>query len=189
MYLFFEPALDTQKRNLERSFLSLYELPAQIIPRFFCDNSFCSKKSIPNFSVLELLKFCWLQQFHVPALMLDVPYELDSDSKLIQYFGSGYLGCISGSIRKKEFQKLALSYHQISQVEHCRRLFSVPTFVVEERLKQVPFSEAEIGELTQIQESSLKLVDQFIQKKTQELKRNLQAIPPIIKRGFGQASD
>ncbi len=185
MYLFFEPALDIQKRNLERTLLSLCELPAQIIPHFFFDNSFCSKKSIPYFSVLELLKFCWFQQFHMPALVLNMPYELETDDNLIRHFGNGYLGCVSGLIRKKEFQKLALLYHQIIQVEHSRRLFSVPTFVVEERLKQLPFSETEIGELTKIQESCLKLVDQFIQKKTQDLKHNLETLPLIVKRGFG----
>jgi hypothetical protein len=184
MYLFFEPILDIQKRYLERSLLSLFELPAQIIPAFFFDNSFCSRKSIRNFSALELLKFCWFQQFHIPALALNFPQELESDDKLIEHFSNGYLGSVSGTIRKKEFQKLALLYHQLSQVEHSRRLFSVPAYVVEERLHQLPFSEAEIEELTKIQESSLNLVDQFIQKKTLELKHNLGALPPIVRRGF-----
>ena len=184
MYLLFEPILDIHKRNLERCLLSVFELPAQIIPNFFFDNSFCSRKSIRNFSALELLKFCWFQQFQMPALVLNFPQELESDDKLIEHFNNGYLGSVSGTIRKKEFQKLALLYHQISQVEHSRRLFSVPTYVVEERLNQLPFSEVEIAELTKIQESSLTQVDQFIQKKTLELKRNLGALPPLVRRGF-----
>ncbi|WP_173956225.1 hypothetical protein [Polynucleobacter tropicus] len=160
----------------------------QAVPHYFCDNAFCSRKSIKNFNTLELLKFCWIQQFQQSAIMLALPREIESDHLLIQHFGDGYLGCVSGSIRKNELLTLALSYDRLIKVEGSRRLFALPKFVVEERLKHSPFSEAEIKELTKVQEMNLKLVDQFIEKKTQEIRKDLDSCPRILKRGIGLAS-
>jgi hypothetical protein len=164
--------------------LSLYDLPSQIIPGHFCDNAFCSRKSLKNFSVAELLRYCWLQKFHHSALMLELPVQIESDSQLIRYFGQDYFACVNHSIRKKDLMQLALSYERLIQVEGSRRLFAVPKFVVAERLRHSPFSEAEILELTQIQEKNLQLVDRFIEKKTQELQIDLNSLPDIFRRGF-----
>ena len=145
-------------------------------------------KYLKNFNTLELLKFCWIQQFQQSAIMLALPREIESDHLLIQHFGDGYLGCVSGSIRKNELLTLALSYDRLIKVEGSRRLFALPKFVVEERLKHSPFSEAEIKELTKVQEMNLKLVDQFIEKKTQEIRKDLDSCPRILRRGIGLAS-
>jgi len=185
MYLFFEPSLDDRKRTLEVALLSIYGLSEQPIPTYFCDNAFCSRKPIKSFNLIELLKYCWIHQFDKPALLVALPIELESDTALIQQFGDAYLGCISGAIKKGELQNLALTYRKLVQVEGSRRFFSVPSFVVEERLKQTPFTEMEIKSLVKLQDKNLKLVDQLIQKKVDELKRELSVLPNILKRGIG----
>ncbi len=185
MYLFFEPALDDRKRTLEMTLLSIYGLSEQPIPSYFCDNSFCSRKPIKSFNLIELLKYCWIHQFDKPALLVVLPIELESDAVLIQQFGGAYLGCVSGAIKKSELQNLALSYRKLAQAEGSHRFFSVPSFVVEERLKQAPFTKTEIKSLLKLQDKNLKLVDQFIQKKVDELKGELSALPNILKRGIG----
>jgi len=185
MYLFFEPSLDDRKRTLELSLLSIFGLSEQPIPSYFCDNAFCSRKPIKSFNLIELLKYCWIHQLDKPALLVALPIELESDTALIEQFGGTYLGCVSGAIKKSELQNLALSYRKLVQVEGSRRFFSVPSFVVEERLKQTPFTEIEIKTLIKLQDKNLKLVDLFIQKKVDELKRELAALPNILKRGIG----
>jgi hypothetical protein len=185
MYLFFEPALDNPRRSLEDALRSIYGLSVQAIPSYFCDNSFCSRKPIKSFNLIELIKYCWIHQLDKPALLVTLPIELESDAALIQQFGDAYLGCISGSIKKSELQNLALSYRKLVQTEGSRRFFSVPSFVVEERLKQTPFTEAEIKILIKLQDKNLKLVDQFIQKKVDQLKRELSSLPSILTRGIG----
>ena len=184
MYLFFEPTLNDRQRTLEVSLLSIFGLSEQPIPSYFCDNSFCSRKPIKSFNLIELLKYCWIHQFDKSALLVALPIELESDAALIQQFGDTYLGCVSGAIKKSELQNLALSYRKLAQVEGSRRFFSVPGFVVEERLKQTPFTETEIKALIKLQDKNLKLVDQFIQKKVDELQRELSALPSILKRGI-----
>lgn len=184
MYLFFEPTLDDRKRSLEDALLSIYGLPNQAIPSYFCDNSFCSRKPIKSFNLTELLKYCWMRKFNRPALLVVLPIELESDVELIQRFGNAYLGCVSGAIKKSELQNLALSYRKLVQAEGSRRFFSVPSFVVEERLKQAPFTDAEIKTLVKLQDKNLKLVDQFIQKKVNQLRRELSTLPNILKRGI-----
>jgi len=185
MYLFFEPALDDRKRSLEDSLLLIYGLTKQVIPTYFCDNAFCSRKPIRSFSLIELLKYCWIRQFDKSALLVVLPIELESDAELLQQFGDAYLGCVSGFIKKGDLQNLAFSYRKLVQAEGSRRFFSVPTFVVEERLKQAPFTESEIKALIKLQDKNLRLVDQFIQKKVDELKKELTALPNILKRGIG----
>jgi hypothetical protein len=185
MYLFFEPTLDDRKRSLEDALLSLYDLPVQAIPSYFCDNSFCSRKPIKSFNLIELLKYCWIRKFDKSALLVVIPIQLESDAQLIRQFGNDYLGCVSGAIKKSELQNLALSYRKLVQVEGSRRFFSVPSFVVEERLKQAPFTESEIKTLLKLQEKNLHLVEQFIQKKVDELQRELSALPNILQRGIG----
>ena len=185
MYLFFQAELEYRKHWVESEVLSLYGLPAQAVPHYFCDNAFCSRKAIKNFNILELLKFCWIQQFQQSAIMLALPIEIESDLMLIQRFGDGYLGCVSSAVRKSELLKLALSYDRLIKAEGSRRLFALPKFVIEERLKHSPFSEVEIRELTKVQEMNLKLVDQFIAKKTQEIRKDLDSYPKILKRGIG----
>jgi hypothetical protein len=175
MYLFFEPALDDRKRSLENALLTLYSLDSQPIP---------SKKAIRSFSLIELIKYCWIRKFRKSALLVVLPIELESDAGLIAQFGNAYLGCVSGAIKRSELLHLALSYKKLVQVEGSRRFFSVPSFVVEERLKQAPFSDAEIKALVKIQDQNLKLVDQLIAKKLKELKKELNAIPGILKRGI-----
>ncbi len=188
MYLFFEPTLDDRKRSLEDSLLSIYGLINQAIPSYFCDNAFCSRKPIKSFNLIELLKYCWVHKFNKPALLVVLPIELESDAALIQKFGDAYLGCASGAIKKSELQNLALSYRKLTQAEGSRRFFSVPSFVVDERLKQAPFTELEIKALLKLQDKNLKLVDQFIQKKVDELKGELNTVPHILKRGIGQGA-
>jgi hypothetical protein len=184
MYLFFESTLDDRKHSLEDVLLTLFDLPTQVIPRYFCDNAFCSRKPIRSFSLIELLKYCWIRKFDQSALLLVLPIELETDAQLIQQYGNAYLGCVSGSIKKNELHNLALSYRKLVQAEGSRRFFSVPTFVVEERLKQAPFTEAEIKTLVKLQDKNLKLIDQFIQKKVDALKRELSTLPSILKRGI-----
>jgi hypothetical protein len=58
--------------------------------------------------------------------------------------------------------------------------------VVEERLKQTPFTEVEIKTLIKLQDKNLKLVDQFIQQKVDDLKRELNTLPSVFRRGIGQ---
>lgn len=186
MHLFFEPALDDPRRSLEDALLTIYGLPAQVISSYFCDNSFCSRKPIKSFSLIELLKYYWIRRFNKSALLVVLPIELESDVQLIEYFGSAYLGFVSGSIKKSELQTLALSYRRLAQTEGSRRFFSVPSFVVKERLKQTPFTEAEIKTLIKLQEKNLKLVDQFIQQKVDDLKNELNTLPSIFTRGVGQ---
>jgi hypothetical protein len=188
MYLFFKAELDRYKRSLEAEVLSLYDLPAQILPNYFCDNAFCSRKSLKNFNIAELVRYCWVQKFHQSALILELPDQIESDFALIRHFGVDYLACVSGSIRKSQLMKLALSYDQLAQVKDGRKLFAVPKHVVAERLRNSPFSEAEILELTQIQELNLQLVDQYIEKKTKELREDLGALPNIFKRSFSLIS-
>ncbi len=186
MYLFFEPALDDPRRSLEDALRSIYGLSVQAIPSYFCDNAFCSRKPIKSFSLIELLKYYWIRRFDKSALLVILPIELESDAQLIGHFGSAYLGFVSGSIKKSELQTLALSYRRLAQTEGSRRFFSVPSFVVEERLKQTPFTEVEIKTLIKLQDKNLKLVDQFIQQKVDDLKRELNTLPSVFRRGIGQ---
>ena len=184
MYLFFESTWVSRKRELEDFLRSSYCL-SKPIPSHLCENSFCSRKPIENFNMAELLKYYWIKKFHKSAFMIALPIELKSDSELIHQFGCDYLGNVSGAVKKNALQSLVLAYRRIAQVESSRKFFSVPTYVIEERLKQAPFSESEINQLVELQDKNLHLVDKFIKKKVDKLKQELDDLPIILKKGIG----
>ena len=184
MYLFFESALEGRKQEIEDS-LRAFLHPSKPISSYICENSFCSRKPIKAFNMVELIRYYWIRRFGTSALMVVLPLEMKSDAKLIEKIGSGYLGSVSRVVKKNELQALAQAYRRISQVESSRKFFSVPAYVVKERLKQAPFSESEIKKLIRLQDKNLRLVDQFIQKKVKKLKQDLNIFPSLLKRGIG----
>ena len=118
------------------------------------------------------------------ALLIVLPVELKSDALLVRQFGDHYLACISGTLKKSELYSLAFAYSELVQVEGSRRFFGVPSYVVEERLRQTPFTEDEVNELTRLQSKNISIIDAFIQNKSEKIKRELMRLPDILKRNM-----
>ena len=62
MYLFFESALEGRKQEIEDS-LRAFLHPSKPISSYICENSFCSRKPIKAFNMVELIRYYWIRRF------------------------------------------------------------------------------------------------------------------------------
>ena len=184
MYVFFDLTTGYVEGGLLRTLSLDYSLPENQLNSYFCDNRFYARRAIRSFSIVDLIRYYWMRKFDEEALLITIPVEVKSDRDLIDKFGRSYLGCISGKIRKKDLRLLVDSYQQLSQIIDSKKIFSMPLNVVQEKLRQTPFSVEEIQYLLKLNEDNYRQVSEVIDSKANLLSGRLQALPSIIRRDF-----
>ena len=184
MYVFFDLTTGYDEGGLLKTLSLDFSLPENQLNSYFCDNRFYARRAIRSFSIVDLIRYYWMCKFDKEALLICFPIEMKTDGYLVNKFGQSYLGCISRKIRKKDLRLLVDSYQQLTQINDSKKIFSMPLNVVQEKLRQTPFSNEEVQYLIKLYEENYRQVSEVVDQKASRLISQLQSLPSIVRRDF-----